>query len=423
METHSVTRSSNNTSISPSMLRSFPSQAQGIAMVTVFMFESGLIVGGNMLAIILFAKEKKLRRKSLFLVMNMALADVMLGAVSLPLYVYLFIGPYHLLWTAKANTSMVYFYHFLDATFSQSSLISAGFISCERFYAIYWPLKHQTMSMRAYSIVIFMVWSLAILTGSIVFFLSYHQKSFKTAALSWMSFPLSFLFIVCACNISIWRKVRKRNIALLQQNRAASQNQRLTKTLLFVSAISVLSWLPLVVVNYLTVVQEVGGVVTDLIVGIITIINLSNSILNPFVFVLRIPEFRQALSLCFSRRQAEVNRPRMEGRENMAAVFTPVQHEITTLQPDSSQVQQTFEQETIDTKLWSNFMIKLLIFYNNNNSIAIITQLKNWFSQSLGLIIPRSQSVSGNGFQAAKIELAERDRENAVRGLGKNGKH
>ena len=79
------------------MLRSFPSQAQEIAMVTAFMFESGLIVGGNMLAIILFAKEKKLRRKSLFLVMNMALADVMLGAVSLPLYVYLFIGPYHLL--------------------------------------------------------------------------------------------------------------------------------------------------------------------------------------------------------------------------------------------------------------------------------------------------------------------------------------
>ena len=333
------------------MLRSFPSQAQGIAMVTVFMFESGLIVGGNMLAIILFAKEKKLRRKSLFLVMNMALADVMLGAVSLPLYVYFFIGPYHLLWTAKANTSMLYFYHFLDVTFSQSSLISAGFISCERFYAIYWPLKHQTMSMRAYSIVIFMVWSLAILTGSIVFFLSYHQKSFKTAALSWMSFPLSFLFIVCGCNISIWRKVRKRNIALLQQNRAASQNQRLTKTLLFVSAISVLSWLPLVVVNYLTVVQEVGGVITDLIVGIINIINLSNSILNPFVFVLRIPEFRQALSLCFSRRQAEVNRPGMEGRENMAAVLTPVQHEITTLQPDSSQVQQTFEQEMIDTKL------------------------------------------------------------------------
>ena len=53
------------------------------------------------------------------------------------------------------------------------------------------------------------------------------------------------------------------------------------------------------------------------------------------------------------------------------------------------------------------------------HAIAIITQLENGFSQSLGLIIPRSQSVSGNVVQAAKIELAERDWENAVQGLGK----
>ena len=58
-----------------------------------------------------------------FLVMNMALVDVMLGAVSIPLFVYLSVEPYIL-------------FHFLDITFSQSSLISAVFISCERCYAI-----------------------------------------------------------------------------------------------------------------------------------------------------------------------------------------------------------------------------------------------------------------------------------------------
>ena len=80
MENNSVTRSSTNTSTLPTMTDT-PSKAQGIAVVTALMFESGLIV----MAIILFAGEKKLREKSLFLVMKMALADVMLGAVSLPL--------------------------------------------------------------------------------------------------------------------------------------------------------------------------------------------------------------------------------------------------------------------------------------------------------------------------------------------------
>ena len=86
MENNSVTRSSTNTSTSPTMTDT-PSKAQGRAVVTAFMFESAIIVIGNMLVIILFAQEKKICKKSLFLVMNMALTDVMLGAVFLPLYV------------------------------------------------------------------------------------------------------------------------------------------------------------------------------------------------------------------------------------------------------------------------------------------------------------------------------------------------
>ena len=348
MENNSVTRSSTNTSTPPKMTDT-PSKAQGIAVVTALMFESGLIVMGNVLTIILFAGEKKLRKKSLFLVMNMALADVMLGAVSLPLWVYFLVGPYYLLWTAKTNAPIYYCFHFLDTTFSQSSLISAVFISCERFYAVYWPLKHKTLSTRAYGIAIFMVWSLAILV-SIAVFLSLYLGSDKVAVLSWMSFPLSFLFIVCAFNISIWRKVRKRNIALQHQNRAASQNQRLTKTLLFVSAISVLSWLPLVILKYLVFVQGLDIPRRFLFSQIITILNFSNSILNPFVYVLRIPEFRQTLTLCCSQRQAVINRPRKERKDNMAGVLTPGL-QLRTLHPDSSQVQQTFEQKTMNTKL------------------------------------------------------------------------
>ena len=346
MENNSVTRSSTNTSTSPTMTDT-PSKEQGIAVVTAFMFESGLIVMGNVLTLIIFAREKKLRKKSLFLVMNMALADVMLGAVSLPLFVYFFVGPKYQLWTAKKNAIFSHSFYFLDTTFSQSSLISAVFISCERFYAVYWPLKHKTSSTRAYGIAILMVWSLAILVST-VFLLSLYLESYKAAVLSWMSFPFSFLFIVCACNIGIWRKVRKRNIALQQQNRAASQNQRLTKTLLFVSAISVLSWLPLVIDNFLVIVLDIPMLL--LCSQIITILNFSNSILNPFVYALRISEFRQTLILCCSRRQAVINRPRIERKGKMAGVLTPGL-QLRTLHPDSSQVQQTFEQKTMNTRL------------------------------------------------------------------------
>ena len=347
MENNSFITSYNKTSTS-STIKDFPSQAQeGVSLVSAFIFESVMIVGGNLLTIILFVREKTLRKKSLFLVMNMALADVLLGAVSLPLFVYL-LGAYYHLWAASKSTFNFYLFHFLDVTFSQSSLISAVFISCERFYAVYWPLKHKTLSTRAYGFVIFMVWSLAIVI-SIAYHFSFYPESSKAAILSWMIFLLSFLFIVCACNIGIWRKVQNRNIALPQQNRAASQNQRLTKTLLFVSAISVLSWLPLVIVNYLTFFRQVD--IPNVFVNIINILNFSNSILNPFIYVLRIPQFRQILVLCCSRRQAIMNGQGKEERANIAAFLKP-SLQLRSPHPESSQVQQTSDrQKVMDTKL------------------------------------------------------------------------
>ena len=157
------------------------------------------------------------------------------------------------------------------------------------------------------------------------------------ATLSWISFPLSFLFIVWTSNISIWRKVRKKNIALLEQNRAASQNQRLTNALLFVSAISVLSWLPFVIVNYLVFVQGVHIPRRFLFVDIIKILNLSNSIQNPFVYALRIPEFRQALRVsCCSRRQDVINRPGILERKYGCRFNARVTAKSNTIQFQSS---------------------------------------------------------------------------------------
>ena len=118
-------------------------------------------------------------------------------------------------------------------------------------------------------------------------------------------------------------------------------------------AISVLSchWLPFVIVNYLVFVQGVDIPRRFLFVDIINILNLSNSILNPFVYALRIPEFRQALRVsCCTRRQDVMNRPGIVGRENMAAVLTPVLQR-RAIQCNSSQVHQIYEKEVMDLAL------------------------------------------------------------------------
>lgn len=57
-------------------------RTEGSAVSVAFVIEAVLIIGGNVLIIAFFALEKKERKKSFYLVFNMAFADVLLGAVS-----------------------------------------------------------------------------------------------------------------------------------------------------------------------------------------------------------------------------------------------------------------------------------------------------------------------------------------------------
>ena len=299
---------------------SVPSRVEGITVSVFFLLEAVLIIAGNVLTIGLFAKEKKLRKKSLLLVVNMAFADLILGAVSLPLYVFLYIGPSYRLW--KCDTSyktMRIGSNVVDVTVSQASLISAVCIACERFYAIFRPLKHRTLSLKAYFIVIVIIWTLAMLVSAVCNTANY-LISCKAAKYAWVSFPLLFLFIVCLCNIGIYKTYHKRKVSSQQGNRE-SQTKRLTVTLLLVSTVSLLSWLPLVTANYIFFVKNITIPKIFLIYNIINILNFSNCFVNSVVYSLSIPEFRQSLVLCFKRRQTVINRGEHEGRDNVNRGF------------------------------------------------------------------------------------------------------
>ena len=126
----------------------------------------------------------------------------------------------------------------------------------------------------------------------------------KHAVYAWNSYTLILLFIAFGCNISIWRKFQRGSVASHQQN-IAEQNKRLTKTLLFESVLALLSWVHLVIMNFLIFVFYVS--IPLRFYGLVNVVNYSNSFVNPVVYALRIPEFKQALTLCC----------RMEGKRRL----------------------------------------------------------------------------------------------------------
>ena len=338
MRTEAVTNSSENATGSS---RIVPSKEEGIALCTAFILTFVFIVVGNLLTIVLFAVNRSLRKRSLLLVINMAFADLMLGTVSLPLYIYI-VGYSFELWKGGWSMPLHIVHTIVDIFFSQASLISAAFISGERFCAIYWPFKHRTLSMRAYRIIIFTVWVLTLLFTAL--FSTIHLLfSFKGSMYYWTPYVLIITFIICGCNIGIWRKFRRGKIALQQQNRN-SRNKRLTKTLLFVSILALLCWIPLLSLNGLIFVYDFQ--LPWKFYYLVNVINYSNSFANPVVYALRIPEFREALVLCCLRRPTAPNIMNINRRSKK----TPAT-ELRTLRTDNSPLKLKSKQEVLDTKL------------------------------------------------------------------------
>ena len=308
------------------------SKEEGIAFCCAFVLEAALVVVTNTFVVVLFVVERKLRKKSFVLVINMAVADLMVGAVSLPLYVYLMVGIAYQLWPVASLKPLKLLYISWEGIFSRASTISAAFISCERCYAVYWPLKHRTLSMRPYRILIFVVWLFSIIIDFSVI-QTWNYLKFSKLIVKYNSYRIIFssitAAIVCGCNIGIFTKFRqasKENIV----KRKAMQTKRLTKTLLFVSTIHVFSWLSVIVVRYLfrhIVVLRVFYSVFNTIF----IIHYSGSFINPVVYALRIPEFKQALASCCLRSQDMIKIESWERKENRPTALTLMNMQVGNL--------------------------------------------------------------------------------------------
>ena len=213
---------------------------------------------------------------------------------------------------------------------------------------------------------------------SILFSILQLLISNKLALYTFVSILLSLLFKVCICSIAIWRRLQRR-IASQQQNREA-QNRRLTKTLLLISTVEILSWLPLTISNLLVIAFEVPVPLAILFSSVV--LNYSNFVLNPIIYALRFQEFKQAVSFCYHRSHDTTINVKSSGRNNNtgfnASSISEMQtlglcccrrrksintrqcgqrnyraHSLrqTTLSTNSSDLQLAFEQEVMDTRL------------------------------------------------------------------------
>ena len=128
------------------------SLSECIPWMTLGLAESVAIVTLNLCTIIVFISNRNLRKRSMYLVINLAVVDMFVGGAVI---INLFYWPGVLCNLFKRHSVEVVVLGFL---FTIASLINITIIALERVHATFFPLRHRVLKKWVYQLMIAVVW-------------------------------------------------------------------------------------------------------------------------------------------------------------------------------------------------------------------------------------------------------------------------
>ena len=282
-----------------------------ITGLVVFLTSSVAIVVLNLITIIVFIKNRDLRKRSTYLLINLAVADMLVGGFS-ELNDFIISGVNCNFWEdIVLENWLIYLVRTsLQIFFTVCSLVNITVISAERLHATFWPFRHRVVKTRVYGLLIAGTWVTSLLLSTGLAVIDQLESSRQNYFYLWCSFNSTCLLGICISYSSIVIKVRCG--AQPQHHGAASRERKLTMTLLIVTVVSLLLWLPFEVTSFLYFSTDIfsslsNSAITTLNFAL-SVLHYANSLVNPILYAYRIPEFRRALVALFCKRPQLLNR-------------------------------------------------------------------------------------------------------------------
>ena len=280
------------------------SSSECITWFAVFLTVFVPIVTVNLLSIVLFIKNCSLRTRAMYLVINLTVADMFVGAFS---HFYLFQNLSYDCDIVKMNLSqeLVVIIVFLFVWFPLTSLTNIAVISLDRLHATIRPFRHRLIKKWVYGVTIAGVWVLAAMVFTAALILGVYVEEWSYHIYVWQSFCCLCLFVICVSYSSIAVKFLYGTHP--QHHGAANRQRKLTVTLFIMTIVSILMWLPYAVFAFLfeTSIINLSSQERLRLEYSLKTLYMMNSLVNPVVYTIRMPEFRKALLLLFKcqRRQ------------------------------------------------------------------------------------------------------------------------
>ena len=122
--------------------------AETIVATVFFCILTSGIVFGNSLVIGAFYVNRRLRTTTNYFIMSLSVADMLIGSISVPLWVYFYIT------NDTAGNPVYEFWLTFDIICGVSSILNMTMISLERCYALLRPIQHRNISKSEYALYI-----------------------------------------------------------------------------------------------------------------------------------------------------------------------------------------------------------------------------------------------------------------------------
>ena len=263
--------------------------------MATFLTELIVIVLINLFTLATFARNPHLRKRSTYLVINLTIADLLLGVAAVLSSI---LKPYILDSLNKLGEHFSWYaflYLTLRTLFPAASLANLSLISLERLHATIYPFRHCLIHEQVYFAVITFSWLLALLVASMVAILVVLRAQFTLVFYVFASYCFIIVLIITVSYVIIILNVKSSPQSYIFGSKLLAE-KKLSITLFVMTVASFLTILPWAV--WVAMLRHIWCELSPAIAYrfylTFSALYLCNSIVNPIIYALRTQEFRKA---------------------------------------------------------------------------------------------------------------------------------